>query len=272
MRKKGVIIGIIVAVLGVFALLVFSGVICLHKWSEATCTVPATCEKCGTTKGETIPHDWIEATCSAPKTCSVCKKTEGEPLPHAWVDATCVTPQTCSVCGKTTGDTLEHTLDSNGKCTMCGENIGIPLTMDNYAQYLKVGVCHPLDGTKYPELYTDIDNYMYWTDVQVSVYGGVVIYKQDRSYNFSNLVVKGVPMLSVPGWGTFSAKQLTVNGFESYPVISIENLSKKFDPTPYFVFRLDAEQVGSSPENYFQNSAKMYFAVTDISGLVKVSE
>ncbi len=51
-----------------------------HKWLEATCETPKTCEKCGETEGEAIGHMWSEATRQAPETCQVCGQTQGEPL------------------------------------------------------------------------------------------------------------------------------------------------------------------------------------------------
>ena len=50
-----------------------------HSYSEATCTVPATCV-CGDTDGEANGHAWNDATCTAPKTCGTCGATEGTAL------------------------------------------------------------------------------------------------------------------------------------------------------------------------------------------------
>ena len=58
-----------------------------HVWQEATCTEPATCQKCGITEGIAIGHNWQNATCTKPKTCSVCKVTQGEPTGHSFVPA-----------------------------------------------------------------------------------------------------------------------------------------------------------------------------------------
>jgi hypothetical protein len=109
-----------------------------HEWKDATCTTPKTCETCGETEGEALGHKWDDATCTTAKTCSVCGETEGEALGHEWSEATCTAPKTCNVCGITDGDTIEHTLDSNGKCTVCGNQIGFALNLSNYTQYLNV--------------------------------------------------------------------------------------------------------------------------------------
>lgn len=53
---------------------------CSHSWSNATCTKPKTCQKCGATQGTAQGHSWIAATKSAPKTCATCGTTEGSPL------------------------------------------------------------------------------------------------------------------------------------------------------------------------------------------------
>ena len=141
--KKAAIGVTAVGVLGVFALLIFNGVICFHEWSDATCTSPKTCAVCGKTKGEAIPHDWIDATCTSPKICAVCGETEGEAIPHDWIDATCTSPKTCAVCSRTEGDPLQHELDSLGRCKVCGENIGVEFTIpeaaDSAAEFILEG-------------------------------------------------------------------------------------------------------------------------------------
>ena len=89
--------------------LVLTGCACKHEWTEATCTLPKTCQKCEETEGEALGHTWVDADCVTPKTCSVCAETEGEALGHTFVDADCVTPKTCSVCAATEGEALGHT-------------------------------------------------------------------------------------------------------------------------------------------------------------------
>lgn len=78
-----------------------------HEWTDATCTVPKTCSKCGETEGEVLNHEWTDATCSAPKTCSICAKTEGVALAHELTEANYQQPATCNVCGESEGTTLE---------------------------------------------------------------------------------------------------------------------------------------------------------------------
>lgn len=67
---------------------------CSHSFSDATCTAPKTCTKCGETQGEAAGHSWKDATCSAPKTCTKCDATEGSAAAHSFADGV------CSVCGE----------------------------------------------------------------------------------------------------------------------------------------------------------------------------
>ncbi len=104
---------------------------CEHVFSEATCTVPSTCELCGVTEGEVLPHPFADATCTAPKTCTACGVTEGEVLPHSFADATCDAPKTCTSCGATEGTALEHdyeeaTCTVAKTCKLCGGTEGDP--------------------------------------------------------------------------------------------------------------------------------------------------
>ena len=93
---------------------------CEHEWSDATCTAPKTCSKCGETEGDALGHTMSDATCTAPKTCSVCGATEGDALGHTMSDATCQAPKTCSVCGATEGEKAGHSY-VDGVCSSCGE-------------------------------------------------------------------------------------------------------------------------------------------------------
>lgn len=107
----------------------------VHFWKEATCAAPKTCEKCGATEGKTKSHSYYEATCTAPKTCRDCGATEGNPAPHNWSEPTCVTSKVCSKCGKVGSGPLPHkevvvpkveaTCNTFGftagkKCSICG--------------------------------------------------------------------------------------------------------------------------------------------------------
>jgi hypothetical protein len=107
-----------------------------HSWSAVTCTDPATCTICGTTSGSALGHRWADATCVNPKTCTICGTTEGEALGHDWLDATCTEPMICSVCHTIVGNALGHSFGetvvhvptpgvqgySEHTCTACGFN------------------------------------------------------------------------------------------------------------------------------------------------------
>ncbi len=109
-----------------------------HEWEDATCRTPKTCVECGETTGEALGHEWEDATCTTPKTCIECGETKGDAIGHKWEDATCGKPKTCVECGKTEGEVTGHTLNSDGKCTACGEQVGIILDSSNYKNYLNV--------------------------------------------------------------------------------------------------------------------------------------
>lgn len=85
-----------------------------HEWTEATCTAPKTCNKCGETEGEVLSHEWVEATCTAPRTCSVCGETEGEALAHTLSEANYQQPAMCSVCGEIKGEPLQADFTKHG--------------------------------------------------------------------------------------------------------------------------------------------------------------
>lgn len=140
-KTNKIIIGIIagvIAILTTIFILFQTHVLCIHEWSEPTCTEPETCHICGRTQGEPLGHyvaNWIidtEPTCSMEGQqhgeCVNCGKTMYEEiakLKHTegeWVitqepvvnaDST-VTPGTqsllCSVCGGTI-ETKEYTIE-----------------------------------------------------------------------------------------------------------------------------------------------------------------
>ena len=59
------------------------------SYSDATCTVKATCAVCGITTGELAEHDWDdEATCTFAPTCLECGKV-GVKEEHNYVNGTC---------------------------------------------------------------------------------------------------------------------------------------------------------------------------------------
>lgn len=110
----------ILYILPVLAFLLSLTGCCMHSWTEATCTEPKTCSKCGATEGTAKGHTFHEATCNAPKTCEICGYTEGEKLEHHFLEATCEEPETCEYCGETRGEALGHTTGL-GICERCGE-------------------------------------------------------------------------------------------------------------------------------------------------------
>lgn len=137
-----------------------SGCCMSHEWTEATCTTPKTCSKCGEIEGEILSHEWADATCSAPKTCNVCGETEGEALNHEWTDATCSAPKTCSVCGETEGEALAHELSEANyqqpaTCNVCGETEGSALEADyeknNVAYVTEINKEYPFINSCYGE-------------------------------------------------------------------------------------------------------------------------
>ena len=95
---------------------------CYHHISNATCTEPKRCSRCGKTWGVPLGHTWKDATCTEPKTCTTCQKTSGRATGHLWQPATCSKPRTCSVCGKIEDKKADHTA-KDYICTQCGETI-----------------------------------------------------------------------------------------------------------------------------------------------------
>lgn len=113
---------------------------CEHKYSSATCEKPATCEKCGGTKGEELGHVYPSkatkcarcgfekpqehkhiydaATCTTPKRCSICKEKSGEALGHDYTTATCLEAAICKRCKVVKEKALGHTV-SGDTCTRC---------------------------------------------------------------------------------------------------------------------------------------------------------
>ena len=103
-----------------------------HKWSEATCLLPMTCE-CGATDGKALGHDMSEATCTEPGACKRCEAVDGSPLGHDMTEATCEEPKTCVRCGILSGEALGHdmtdpTCEEASVCLRCGISDGRLLT------------------------------------------------------------------------------------------------------------------------------------------------
>lgn len=96
---------------------------CVHSYSDATCTQPPKCIKCGETCGVALGHNYSSATCKKPATCSRCSETKGTTSEHSYSDATCTQPAKCIVCGKTNGTASAHQYNNNwdyGHCSKCG--------------------------------------------------------------------------------------------------------------------------------------------------------
>ena len=106
----------------------------VHKWQEATCAAPMTCE-CGATKGEALEHTIVniegkEATCTEDgltlsKVCSVCGYVQRPQVPvpangHTpGAAATCTTPQICTVCEEILAEAIggNHVPGAAATCT-----------------------------------------------------------------------------------------------------------------------------------------------------------
>ena len=73
-----------------------------HKWKDATCSAPKTCEICGKTEGVALGHIWKDATCDNPKICTRCKASSGRPAGHIYTDGVDGTCNVCNVHRETT--------------------------------------------------------------------------------------------------------------------------------------------------------------------------
>ena len=134
----------IVAVIGIFFILIVVGGgyfffsprtvewFCYHHISDATCTEPEMCSRCGKTWGSALGHKWQEATCTEAKTCTVCGAVDGLARGHVWREATCTEPKTCTICNMTEGWARGHRWDiatctTAKTCRKCGATEGKPL-------------------------------------------------------------------------------------------------------------------------------------------------
>lgn len=120
--KVGLVAAVVIVIFGV---LFGSHAICMHQWSEPTCTQPSVCRICGAKQGKALGHDMAAATCTSPEKCRRCNFTKGKALGHKWVEATCTTPEKCSRCGETRGSALGHdagewTVTKEATCTETG--------------------------------------------------------------------------------------------------------------------------------------------------------
>ena len=130
-KKKALGIGLAMAAVLTLGMLFYTRVICIHRWTAATCVKLSTCEKCGKTRGELAAHTFKDATCTQPKICMVCGTEEGEPKGHDWQEASCTAPEYCPVCGEKRGEALGHqweeaTCTEPRTCKVCGDTEGKP--------------------------------------------------------------------------------------------------------------------------------------------------
>lgn len=152
----------IISLFSVFCLLIVSsGCKCKHEFTQADCTTPKTCTKCGETEGEPLGHKWKDADCTNPKTCSVCGATEGKPLGHkpgSWekTDEALIggtEQRKCTVCG----ETVETQYEEKGKKTSLDlfSSSGLALPCDKFmrrlADYLPEGVAVCTDDRNNPD-------------------------------------------------------------------------------------------------------------------------
>ena len=105
---------------------------CEHSWSEATCDLPSTCEKCDATNGSALGHTektvpGYAATCTTSgltdgKVCDACgyvilKQSVIPSLGHTpGAEATCTEDQVCTKCDKVLVE-KHHTPGSEATCT-----------------------------------------------------------------------------------------------------------------------------------------------------------
>ena len=120
------------------------GASCEHSWSEATCELPSTCDKCGATEGSALGHiektvTGYEADCTTDGltdglVCDVCGEVLLEQevitsLGHTLgTAATCTEDQVCTECGEVLVAAhhvpgAEATCTEDQKCTVCSETL-----------------------------------------------------------------------------------------------------------------------------------------------------
>lgn len=118
---------IIIFAAGVIIIIIYlfysSCIIVPHKWTEATCTEPKTCERCGETEGTALGHTFSEYTVAKEPTCtengskeavcSVCGYKITEDIPkteHTYSEYTVVKNPTCTEAGS-----------KEAVCSVCGD-------------------------------------------------------------------------------------------------------------------------------------------------------
>ena len=131
-NKKLIVIAIVVAlalVAGGVVLFLTGNKECEHKWLDATCSAPKTCQLCQATEGTALEHTGGTATCTAKAVCSACGTQYGELKSHDFNDATCTEAKKCKNCSAVEGTALGHTggtatCVTKAECTRCGEDYG----------------------------------------------------------------------------------------------------------------------------------------------------
>ena len=81
--------------------LLFSGCVCSHEWTQANCEDPQICTKCQEVGSPALGHQWLDATCTDAQVCSRCGAAQGEPLGHSygqWELGEEQMSHTCAVC------------------------------------------------------------------------------------------------------------------------------------------------------------------------------
>ncbi len=167
MKRIGLWIGVgaaAAAIAVLAALLLLTCVFQNHRFTEATCTAPETCTRCGITRGGALGHDYRPATCTEPETCARCGFTRGLALGHDFLPATCTAPETCARCGKTQGEPLGHlfteaTYQNAATCLRCGFVEGEAVAADCAARdltYMEVGKPYPYTTASYEDRDVDV--------------------------------------------------------------------------------------------------------------------
>ena len=109
MNKKGIVGVVLLCIFAISVVFGFSrGLICIHDYSDPTCTQSAICAKCGKHGDAPLGHSWVAATCEDPRHCTRCGAIEGDALGHNLIPATCTQRSFCSRCGIEIGTPLGH--------------------------------------------------------------------------------------------------------------------------------------------------------------------
>ena len=120
----------------------------------------ATCQGTYQINLKALGHKWLDATCAAPKTCETCGKTEGNPLVHKFEaevkEPTCTEPggkyHTCTLCGeKKITDEVAALGHSYGQWVTLEE----PSTDAPGLQERECSLCHEKETQQIPQLEPD---------------------------------------------------------------------------------------------------------------------